>query len=277
MSQIKEVISLVKETLESGLAKSEYVPVDKGQGPFVRYLVGRDMPDTNVVYIGKVKGTEPAEVSIARRMMSGNLNLQYVVQQEECSKEMLDVLNKIKVLTEEANLPMNHKDLEAAFDQEIKSLYTKEITIYHHDIVLDLEQLLSARFFGELPKENLPRLALLSVSEKPVDAISQLDGMGVYKAIAKITVPDQFDTVKNLESVIKACNASPPLLSLPNVEQISPVSESNYYSIGSGAVLKIDNKSYTYTTSHEGFVEIEGFKGLEKQARKISHDNSLGL
>jgi hypothetical protein len=239
--EIQEIIDLVKLSLVNGQAHTRHVSADEKNGPIVRYFLTDNTTDTASQYVAKVKDHEPEEISVARRLVSGNLNLRYV--QQESSPELVSMLQKVALLAEGAF--GFSPDKASLFDKAVQELYTQTISIYQHDPLAPDDKLVE------------------KVQAGNYEATKQLDEQGYFKKVAEITIPTKFvheldcKTVQLIGQDHFNSNTIKPWYEMPFVKLEPGVTEVR--SIQSGDVMKLD--AVSYRLENDLFTYQPGFVG----------------
>ncbi|MEG0870205.1 MAG: hypothetical protein RSG77_24650, partial [Hafnia sp.] len=238
MKEIQEVIRLVHESLDSGLATSERFDQNNSlRQSFIRYHVGE-----NAQYVAEVSGNEPAEISIARRLMQGNLNLNYVSQDEAVKPEMIETLKKIHALSVEAGIDFGKHGADLAFAHVIPQLYTKEVLVFQNNVVITTDDVQKA-YFDNDKLDSTKKMALnAAYADEPLLA---LDAMGAYRPVMKLTVPDLFDPSDTLKAIKRAdFSGTKGLEQYAKIEFLEGVDPSTLKAVGDSAVMRMDGVDY---------------------------------
>ena len=257
MKQVEDIIKLVKGSIENGIATIE--PFISQNRHFVRYFIG-SAPSDDVQYIAKVHENEPYEVSIARRLLNGNLNIDMLRRNNHCSQEMIDLLTTIDDIRLEAKL---YKDgaIDAAIEETISTLYQKEVTIYQNKIRVSPEEILATLVESkELDSEE--KNLSLSASHGDKDAILKLDSIHAYQAVAKLKVPDRFCADETLRAVLNIGSRGVDHLREYGNDMVLVdyhPRANTFEEVNPGQIIKMDDKFYHLSN---GILEIEGFKGV---------------
>jgi hypothetical protein len=265
MKQIQEVIRLVRECLDSGFATTELGKNSMYQD-YVRFHVG-----DNAQYVADVAGKEPVEISIARRLMQGNLNLAFVAQDQSVAPQVLAMLKEVEGLTREVGFDFGKHGADLAFAHVIPELYTKEVLVFQNTIVITADDVTTSYF----DPEKLDKKVMLAMNAAYTnEAMLELDALGAYRPVMKLTVPDLFDPVDTLQAIRRTeFRGVGELADYGKVELLEGIDPATVKLIGDSAVLRLDGKDYRAVWDQVQV--IEGFKGEPAVEPKLEQKRSI--
>lgn len=267
MKQIEDAINIVKESLESGLASMEVFAANGHNPPGVRYFICKDGPYGDHQYVGIKEGNEPAEVSIARRLLKGNLNLNMVSQHESVSPKMIDLLKKMEDLRLDAGFRYGTNDLDIGMADTMAKRYTKQVDVYMHTVPLSDDQALQSLVSGKYPSEAV-RVAC-EAARGDDSAIRLLDRQGKYEKAYTLTVPDTFDDRATLNKIfeISSNGRNNPLDANIKCQAFNGRDLEGLKLIGQSAVLRMDGKDFV--SRADGIQEFPMFKGGPRKGQEL--------
>lgn len=267
MKEIQEVIRLVRESLANGVATTEhYGHVENVT--YVHYNLGDD-----ATYVGKVEGKEPEEISIARRLMQGRLNLGMVSQSESVSREALDVLNRIDRLRQDAGFGNGRHEAEVAFAVAIRELYTKEVLVYQNNLMITLDDVQNALFD---PDKVDPQVRLALNTPYSDESLLALDAAGAYRPVMKLTVPDLFDTIETLRAIKQVdFRGAKALEEYAKIELLDDIDPDVIKAIGDASVLRMDGNNYRSLWNE--IKVLDNFRGEPAVEPKLEKVRSTGI
>lgn len=180
MSPTKQILELVKGAIESGLARTDLIGQDGHNKPSIRFILSSTLDSDQPQYIGSINNKdEPAEVSIARRLISGNLNMPYIRQ--EASAPVLSLMEQVTAIRE--HCINNGISIKNEFEFALPTLYSKTVDIYKLDEMAPDQDLVWKAKAGN------------------ADAVKTLDSQGYYQKEASIEAPNTFNLQKTLQAV----------------------------------------------------------------------------
>lgn len=267
MKEIQESIRLVRESLDNGLATTErFEHMDKTT--YVHFKMGED-----TTYVGKVVGNEPEEITIARRLMQGRLNLGIVSQSESMTQEALGVLKQFEHLRQEAGLGNGQLEADVALSVVIPELYTKEVLVYQHNVMVTMEDLQNSHFDPD-KVDPLVKLALNAAYSD--ESLLALDTAGAYRPVMKLTVPDHFDTIETLRTIKQVdFRGAKALEEYAKIELLDGVDPNVIKAIGDASVLRMDGKNYR--SLWDEISVLDTFKGEPAAEPKLEKSRVVSL
>ena len=191
MSSAKQIIDLVKAAIDTGLARIETVPGNDRNFPIVRFILSQTLDSDQPQYVGEIRNDrdcEPVEVTIARRLASGNLNISQL--RKDVSVPVLHLISEIDKLG--FREPGEERvRFESRFNEQARQAYPKVLEVYHLDpLAPDTDALWKARAGNQ-------------------EAIKSLDTQGYYKKAENIVVSDTFSLQENLNQAAQKSDVKP--------------------------------------------------------------------
>jgi hypothetical protein len=185
MEEVKEAIDLVKSSIQFGFAGTEQIPARSEQwGPHVCYHFSADPNRSQPQFWARVTGSEPEEISITRKLMTmPSLDIASIFNG---TPQVLAMLEKIEILKEQA-LQKSENPL-TFFNDAVASLYQVEVEVYRLKVA-DIHR------SGDLASDHM------QAQFGYPDAVLKMNELGQYQRIATVTIPNHFDTEKNLKAV----------------------------------------------------------------------------
>lgn len=191
MSAAKQIIDLVKDAIDTGLARIETAPGNERNFPIVRFILSQTPDSDQPQYVGEIRNdrdSEPVEVTIARRLASGNLNIAQL--RKDVSVPALHLISQIdKIGFREPG--EDRVAFESRFNEQARQAYPKVIQIYRLDpLAPDTDALWQARAGNQ-------------------DAIKALDAKGYYKKSEVVTLADTFSLKDTLNQAAQKNDVGP--------------------------------------------------------------------
>lgn len=179
-SSSKKIIEIAKNAIESGLARTSLIDQQGHSKPAIRFILSQTPDSDQPQYIGSINSKdEPAEVSIARRLISGHLNMPYIRQ--EADPKVIAMMERVTLIRE--HCIKNGISMIDEFELSLPTLYSKTVEIYKLDEMAPDQDLVWKAKAGN------------------ADAVKILDSQGYYQKEASIEAPNTFDLQKTLQAV----------------------------------------------------------------------------
>lgn len=263
MNPVEAVIEMVKKSLMLESVRLERQPENPRNCALVRYLFSSDSSSKLHQYVCTVKSGEPVEISIARRLMKGNLNLK--LSETGVIPEVLSMLKEIEKISDNVFELSTNRSHD--FDKLIGELYVQEVEVFQYDPLAVDDKLV----FGAMGGNS--------------DSIKQLDEQGYFRKVATLIMPDKFNLNLNLDQARNVGqNTYSPRYSAPEDSNVwyekknvkaEPGIE-NVIEIGLGTVLKI--KGLSFLVKNDGFESAPYFNGTQDpKNQKISTKRVFSL
>jgi hypothetical protein len=259
---VQEAIGLVKKSIDEGWVQLECAPASGGNSAIVRYIMPSETRSNGDQYVALVKPNEPVEISVARRLLEGRLNLGYVSQTlsgKSLENGLHDMLKKMDSMTVDF---FGHAPKGVEFDDAVASLFVAKVEVYQHDPLAPDDALVDQVKAGN------------SV------AVRALDEKGYFRKVAEMVFPTTFKAASDLETAnaigldtygregTVAWHAHPSVTLSDGIE--------NPPQIENGTVLI--NNGASFLVSKSSFEALESFSGQSKpDAPKLEKPRTFDL
>ena len=270
MKHVLEVINLVRDSLSSGLVSARLLQ-DENTGTQIRYRIGN-----NVEFFADVIKNEPSSVSIARRLMQGNLNFPDIPKEMQGTvyNKLTENLIRVQNSNIESGYGLDSKADSLAFDAEVQKLYSKEVTLYQSKINVTYVD-----FSDSLLERNMDPMIKLAVdAHTDTNALLRLNSLGEYEAVAKLRVPDLVDPIQTLKAISQA-NQEHCVNPLEEISRYAVVELLNgaesIKQINNSAVMQLDGRYYRSMWSE--IDPVAGFVGVPAVEPKLEETRSTSL